>query len=197
MATVDPDMELSWDQMPDPVIWVEKAPAEAFEHISAIDTSDEAMEAYLGKGSGMKLKSFGHDTTGTGVHFLLTRKGTTVHTDKAYTRYSHQLVLRNDGNRLRGLPRYDSENPEDWHLPITPGVMYCLDTHSPHQGLHDPRIGTKAGLKAVLAVDRDEILSQEEAWDLIRPVLLAQRQFQDLEDPSITTNRLTSPRWKA
>jgi len=196
MASVDPDMELAWDQVIDPMLWVAPAPAEALEHIAKIDTSDAAMEPWIGPGASMKLKSFGHDVTGTGVHFLLTRKGTTVHTDKAYTRFSHQLVLRNDGNRIRGLPRYDSENPNDWHPPIVPGMMYCLDTHSPHQGIGDPRIAPKPGSKAVLAVDRDQPLELEEAWALIRPVLIAHQQFQDLGDPEAVRSKTTAPRWK-
>jgi hypothetical protein len=160
MTGVKPDAVLAEGQAEIPVLWTVRAP-----DFPAVDCSDEVLGRYLGPGRGIKLKSFGHDAEG--VHFLLTRAGTPLHRDPAYARYSHQLVLRNDGNRLGGLPRYDG--PETWHPPLWPGIMYALDTHSPHQGRPDPRMTPPpVVLKAVVAVDRDRLLTPAEAWELVR-----------------------------
>lgn len=156
------------------------------------DCSNSVMERYLGATNDMKIKSFGHD--GDGVHFLLTRAGTTLHYDATFARYSHQLVIRNDGNRLRGLPAYDTE--DQWHPPLLPGVMYALDTHSPHQGLPDPRMGKPARgvrlMKAVIAVDRDELLTPEQAWPLLARYLTV--QLADVPQPDVTLTH--APRWR-
>lgn len=141
------------------------------------DTSDWAMRQVLGDGNARALKSFGHDSDG--VHYLLLRGGTGLHTDTAYTRYTHQLVLRNDGTRIRGLAVNDG--PETWPPPMYPGVMYCLDTHSPHIGCLDPRMSPppRGFMKAVIAVDRDQPLDPDEAFGLLARYLA--RQFSDFE----------------
>lgn len=148
-----------------PVRWLVRTSAQ----ITA-DCSDAALARFLPPGRSRKLKSVGHDADG--VHLLITRAGTPLHTDTAYARYSHQLVLRNDGNRVRGT------DDTGWHPPMVPGVMYALDTHSPHQGLPDPRMISphRAGagpaiVKVVIAVDRDELLSPDDAWPLLRRML--------------------------
>lgn len=193
MGTVPNDYQLEGDQRENPVVWTAHAPQDALGLIRLLDLTDDAMQRYLGRGKSMKLKSFGHDAHG--VHFLLTRAGTTVHRDQAFTRYSHQLILRNDGNRLRGLPRYDPDDPADWHEPLRPGVMYALDTHSPHQGLADPRFANRgAGMKAVLAVDRDTVLEPDEAYALFEPWLKRGVQFVQAEDPAVVAARPSSPR---
>ena len=150
-----------------PVLWLVRVRAA----IVTGDYSDEALARFLPPGRGIKLRSFGHDEDG--VHWLLTRAGTPLHYDPAYARYSHQLVLRNDGNRLRGLPRYDDR--ADWHPPLWPGTMYALDTHSPHHGVPDPRMDPPpVVLKLCIAVDRDEPLSPAEAWPLLSRYLAAE-----------------------
>jgi len=194
MGTVDPDLVLRPDQRSDPMLWTVPMPAKYRPLIEAIDTSTPSMERFVGPGRGMSLKSFGH--TPSGVHFLLTRAGTTVHVDPAYTRYSHQLILRNDGNRIRGLPRYDSSDSSKWHSPLVPGTLYALDTHSPHQGLHDPRISPAAGLKAVIAVDRDQPLDPDEVWELFRPWVVSGIQFADVAQPGDVLASVSAPRWR-
>ena len=163
MVSVRPDAALSAGQSAMPVLWqVQTAEVPA-------DYPDAELAPLLPRGRGIALRSFGHDADG--VHWLLTRAGTPLHRDPAYARYSHQLVLRNDGNRLRGLPRYDDR--ASWHPPFVPGAMYALDTHSPHQGLRDPRMRpTGVVIKLVIAVDRDELLTPAEAWPLLRRLLL-------------------------
>jgi hypothetical protein len=165
MAPIRPDAALTGDWTAMPVLW-----QTGTKRLPAGDYSNEALARFLPPGRGIKLRSFGHDDEG--VHWLLTRAGTPLHHDPAYARYSHQLVLRNDGNRLRGLPRYDG--PEYWHPPLMPGTMYALDTHSPHQGTRDPRMSPPpVVLKLVIAVDRDELLTPAQAYPLLSRLLEA------------------------
>jgi hypothetical protein len=173
MPVIEDNYILGGAERDQPLLWQVTVPVAAH-HL--VDTCDEAMHAVLGPGTARALKSFGHNDKG--VHYLLLRGGTGVHTDTAYTRYTMQLVLRNDGTRIRGLPRLDGP-PESWHPPMAPGVMYCLDTHSPHQGCPDPRMNPPARgyMKAVIAVDRDNPLDPEDAWLLLSGYLL--RQFAD------------------
>jgi len=184
MSAVSPEYELQPEDRPNPVVWYRRTRLTGH----AVDVSDEVMRAHFGDGKGKKIKSFGHDPGG--VHFLLTRDGTIVHTDKAYTRFTHQLVLRNDGNRLRGLARYDG-GEHTWHPPLVVGSMYCLDTHSPHQGLKDPRMnpGPPPIYKAVIAVDRDAPLPPSDAWLLLQRLLTDQLSDWDTTDRPIRPSR--------
>jgi hypothetical protein len=192
MPTLPIDYELKADQLDDPILWIVTISESARSLIDEIDLSDAAMERYLGGGGSMKLKSFGHDSDG--IHFLLTRKGTAVHTDPAYARYSHQLVLRNDGNRLRGLPRLD-HGPDHYPM-LVPGTMYCLDTHSPHQGTEDPRFTKRpgqagCGMKAVIAIDRNEALDPGDVWPLFKPWL-----GRDFHEVGFDPKMHAAPKWK-
>jgi hypothetical protein len=174
MPPVPPDAELKPGQHPMPVLWfVSAQPLWQAADITSqqLVPPDAEVERFLPPGKSRKLRSFGHDEEG--VHWLLTRGGTILHTDPAYARYSHQLILRNDGNRLRGL-----RDEEPWHPPMVPGTFYALDTHSPHQGTPDTRLLSPhmagAGppiLKLVIAVDRDELLPPERAWSLLSRLL--------------------------
>ncbi len=174
MPTVSEDHQITGDERACPLLWL-VSPVQAGAPGIATISDDEAMHYALGGGNARALKSFGHDSDG--VHYLLLRGGTGLHTDTAYTRYTHQLVLRNDGTRIRGLAAHD----DDWHPPMYPGTMYCLDTWSPHIGCPDPRMNPpRTGfMKAVIAVDRDEPLNPTEAWRLL--ARYATRQFTDFE----------------
>ena len=119
---------------------------------------DELVPAF-GPGRSRKLKSWGHDEHG--VHWLVTRNGTELHTDPTYLRYTHHLVYRNDGFRIRGLS-------DDLHPPMVPGAMYCLDTHSPHEVVPDERLEGEHLYKVQLAVDREDPLSPPGAYKLFR-----------------------------
>jgi hypothetical protein len=167
MPTISEDHQLTPGEAAAPVLWTVTVKGL---RAGLVDVSDAAMHAVLGGGSARALKSFGHDRDG--VHFLLLRGGTGLHTDTAYTRFTHQLVLRNDGTRIRGLARNDGP-PETWHPPMVPGMMYCLDTWSPHVGCPDPRMEPPARgyMKAVIAVDRDAPLDTLEAWSLLQRYL--------------------------
>lgn len=152
-----------------------------------VTVGDEELAPFLPPGNSRCLRSFGHNEDGT--HLLITRGGTNLHTDKAYLRYTHQYVLRNDGTRIRGLI---DEAQAYWHPPMTPGTLYCLDTHSPHQGLPDPRLGRprSTSVKVVLAVDRSHPLEPHHALQLLRK--LWHVQLADL----LSTVGPRPPRWK-
>jgi hypothetical protein len=167
MPVIAEDHQLRAHEVIQPVLWLVRLPG--WPGGCATDVSDEAMRAVLGGGTARALKSFGHDEDG--VHYLLLRGGTGLHTDTAYTRYTHQLVLRNDGTRIRGLARFDQ--PGQRHPPMTPGVMYCLDTHSPHIGCPDERMTPppRGYMKAVIAVDRAEPLAPGPAFALLERFL--------------------------
>jgi hypothetical protein len=183
MAPIRPDAELSADWAAMPVLWLVSVPSWPLGFRPPPPT-DEALAAYMPPGRKRTLRSFGHDADG--VHWLITRGGTPLHHDPAYARYSHQLVLRNDGNRLRGLPRYDHRL--NWHPPLRPGTMYALDTHSPHQGLPDERMDPPPVVtKLVIAVDRDELLTPEQAWALLRRLV-------DAELPATGQTTFAAPR---
>lgn len=193
MTTTPADYVMRPDDRTMPLLWV--APARRIDRRAnqtlmrqgLPDCSDQTIGLLGVTGKGRLVRSWGHDDQG--VHWLLTRGGTPVHTDRAYLRYTHQMVLRNDGTRIRGHPRYDPEDTRDWPPPLTVGTLYCLDTHSPHQGITDPRLPQEPSrVKVVIAVDRDEPLRPEEAYPLLHGYL-----HRQLTDDPMTTR---PPRWK-
>jgi hypothetical protein len=150
MPVIKPDeYELSGDQRAFPLVWVEQFS----EVVPSIDVSDAMLERAFGPGTSRKLKSWGHSGP-VGVHWLATRSGTPMHTDPAYSRYTHHLILRNDGFRLRGL----EDRPDS--IILRPGAFYCLDAHSPHQVVEDKRLSSlrldKPVYKLQVAFDTDE-----------------------------------------
>lgn len=58
-------------------------------------------------------------------HWMRIKKGTPLHTDPLYERYSHHFVLKADDYGLRGHNKVETK--------ITRGTIYVLDVHSPHQ----------------------------------------------------------------
>lgn len=163
MPSVNEDTyELVGDQVAYPILWFMPPPVEL---PNPLDLSDAALEPVFGEGRGRRLKSWAHDENG--VHWLATRSGTALHCDLTYVRYTHHMILRNDGWRIRGLV----DDPDDVP-PMVPGSIYCLDTHSPHQVVRDERLlapGQKPLYKLQVVVDRDAPLDYEEAFDLLWP----------------------------
>lgn len=161
MPLVKADYELGEDEAPWPILWI----APPVPDLEFPDLSNETLELVFGPGKDHRLKSWGHDDDG--VHWLTTRRGAPLHVDHVYTRYTHHLILRNDGWRLRGL---SDDNPE-LYPPMVPGTMYCMDTHSPHGVVADLRMPQPEHprYKVQLVVDRDEPLSPDDAWDLLLP----------------------------
>lgn len=94
---------------------------------------DEETLAAIFPGDGHSLKTWGR-TEGTKVndpHWIGVRKPTPLHIDPAYPRYSHHVVLRCDDLWLWGLDREA--------LPVSRGMFFILDGHSPHQLTGDRR----------------------------------------------------------
>lgn len=146
-----------------PILWFVRLPTALTEHLPNVEDAD--LRPGFGDGYARRLKSWGHDDSGvTSVHWLATRSGTLMHTDIAYLRYTHHLVLRNDGFKIVG----DGTTAD--HPPMLPGSLYCLDTHTKHQVIRDDRITTgRPRYKVQIAVDRDDHLNLEQAWMLLSP----------------------------
>jgi hypothetical protein len=168
MANVPKDHVLLDFQRAGPVVWVsEPRPLPQIP-----DVSDEILTEIFDEKRTRRLKSWAHDETG--AHWLVTRGGLGLHDDIGFTRYTHQLIIRNDGWRLAGMD-------EQLDLPpLLTGVMDCLDTWSPHKVVRDERFPDykKALYKCMLVVDRDEPLTEDEVWALLSP---------RLSDPSCAT----------
>jgi hypothetical protein len=166
VPTIAPDHELTDGQLAVPILWLVTAPLPR-----VVDVSDDVLDrAFGGGGRGQKLRSWGHSGD-HGAHWLATRSGTALHTDTAYSRYTHHLILRNDGWRIRGMS-------DDLHPPMVPGAMYCLDTHSPHRVVPDQRVGVASEggrplYKVQVAVDTDDPLDPPTAWQWLTRKLVA------------------------
>lgn len=162
MPTLKPGTPLAEDQMAFPIVWFWKLNGALIDRIPLV--ADAGLELALGPGRARAIKSWGHDADG--VHWLVTRSGTGYHTDPAYARYTHHLIIRNDCWRIRGFN-------DDLHPSMLPGAVYCLDTHSPHQVVVDERIEANraavTGYKVQVAVDRHHALEPEEVEALLVP----------------------------
>lgn len=161
MTALRRDTPLQPGQRAMPIVWM-------LEHVVDPSRVPEASTETLdracgGSGTSRRIRSWGHDANG--VHWLLTRGGTGLHDDRAYRRFTHHLLLRNDGFRIRGL------DDEEWHPPMTPGCLYCLDTHSPHEVVRDDRLPQTGPYKAQIAVDDEEVIQPAFVVPLIIPWL--------------------------
>lgn len=155
MVNIADDYVLKPGERPVPIVWM----TAAVELPRIPDVSDVVLNEVFGPGRSRKIKSWGHNNVG--AHWLVTRGGTLFHNDLTYSRYTHHLLLRNDGWRIRGM----ADESSRWHPPMVTGVVYCLDTHSPHQVIWDERLDkTGVGYKAQIAVDRDEPMNPADAW---------------------------------
>lgn len=118
-------IELKEGQRPDPVVFsTYVALPEGF-----IYPTDEMLSTIFTTGS-TQIRTWGRTpkTKAMDPHWIGLRGGTGLHTDPAYPRYSHHLKIRVDeGFSVQGL----SKQP----FPLTRGLFYILDAHSPHQVL--------------------------------------------------------------
>jgi hypothetical protein len=174
MGSVPRDYQLSDEQRAAPIVWAQEwIHAEPGLRLPEFD--DATMERIFGPATqgGQKIRSWGHDDHG--VHWLSTRRGTVMHTDPAYNRYTHHLIVRNDGFGIQGI------NRQLEHPPMTVGLLYCLDAFSPHQVVRDPRLSANRPIyKVQLAVDRSVVLSPEEVARLMGPWLLTHHHAGDV-----------------
>ena len=111
------------------------------------------------KADGYKLQTWGRAITEKGKvklendpHWIAVRKGTPLHYDPAYPRYSHHLKVRvDDGIGVRGLDKRETV--------LERGVFYILDTHSPHQVFHKNK---QAIWNVAVSIDSSVILEPDE-----------------------------------
>ncbi|NBQ17948.1 hypothetical protein EBU24_06550 [bacterium] len=117
------DITLRADQLPNPIIEhsIELLPS------NLINPSVEDLKKVFNTGK-QSLKTWGRTSgviNGTEPHWIGVFKQTPLHTDPAYPRYTHHLILKADAFVLRGHNKIE--------LPIFRGTYILLDTHSPHQ----------------------------------------------------------------
>lgn len=123
MANVTWDMTLSADQRGQPVL--------RHRQLALPDTIGrfpEMLETMF-PSTKHSLKTWGR-TPGADLamdpHWIGVRSGGPLHTDKAYPRFTHQIVVNADpGFVVRGLHKIG--------VPVQRGTFFVLDTHSPHQ----------------------------------------------------------------
>ena len=122
MAGFKWDAPLSADQRPNPVMRSQMVALPG-----TLGRYPEMLETMF-PSSNHSLKTWGR-TTGVvdrDPHWIGVRKGTPLHTDKAYPRVTHQIMVNVDpGFVLRGVDKVE--------LPLRRGLYFVLDTHSPHQ----------------------------------------------------------------
>lgn len=148
-----------------PVVW----------HVT-VDVSDlfepseaDCIEAFR-RLNGKRLQTWGraHDAGGKTIlyddpHWIAVNKGTSLHTDPKFPRYTHQLKLRVDDHiYCRGVGD---------HAPVRlyRGMLYCLDTHSPHQIFMDrPKGYNGPGWNVSASLDSREPWLPSEVWPILK-----------------------------
>lgn len=154
------DRPLADGQTAHPVLWRELVR----ETWLSSSTVSLILSGAFGRGRGRSLKTWERDKVAPdGPHWIGVRGGTPLHTDPRYPRYTHQWVIHNGGWFVGGV---GCEVDDD---PFVPGTFFCLDTHSPHILVPDPRIGAGSFYLAV-SVDSPTRLDRE-------AVLPAMREF--------------------
>ena len=154
MADVSWGYKLKEGQIENPAVFAAKIDLPDFIKIP----TDEQLETIF-ETKGYKLQTWGRtkDSKGKEVrtndpHWIGVRKGTPLHTDFAYPRYSHHLKIRvDDGIIVRGLNKMELE--------LERGIFYILDTHSPHQVLHKKK---SAIWNVAVSIDSHEMLDPRE-----------------------------------
>lgn len=140
MADVSWKAPLKPDQSVNPILnhQMVDLPADIFvptdEQLTVIFDPDKHSLKTWGRAPGVK--------NGTEPHWIGVCKQTPLHTDRAYPRYTHHLMLRVDNFILRGVDLTE--------LPLVRGLFFTLDTHSPHQLLAKDKLA-----KWYLAVSMD------------------------------------------
>lgn len=151
----DWDAELEPHMRPNPVVHYEVVdfPDDVPEY-----GPDDILKIFRTEGANLKTWNRAVDRKGNTVlkndpHWLCVRRGTPLHTDPKYPRYSHQLKLYvGEGVISRG---YNKEAVD-----LKRGVFYILDTHSPHQVYHTKR-GREHDWNLSVSIDHSIVLPVE------------------------------------
>jgi len=154
---VPSDYVLQTWQQADPILWRNTVPVPDGGLISAKACIRLCFEIF-GPGKGKRLQTWARDPNDpNGPHWIGVRHGIGMHTDPRFPRFTHQLIVFNDGWGVTGFNRQLGE-------PLAVGTLYCVDTHSPHQVIPDPRLGR--GLYYLAAsMDAKTMLNPEVAGD--------------------------------
>jgi hypothetical protein len=122
MANYPRNRPLGPDQLPNPIL--ERVQV-GFPHGFPFPAADDLHKVFPGNAHSLKTwgRTDGH--WGVAPHWIGLSHGTDLHTDKAYPRYTHHLLVIVDPFVLRGL-----DNEE---CPLQRGTYVVVDTHSPHQ----------------------------------------------------------------
>lgn len=147
-----------------PILWTSQ-----WDHLSSVPLPDvtaaDVQSVFGDDGTGKRLQTFGHMNgnyrDGRDPHLIAIRSGYGMHHDPGFVRYTHHVVLLNEGFHVNGLSGFIGE-------PMGFGAMYAIDSHSPHQVIPDPRLGD-GRLKIQLAVDADSPLGPVEVVQKLEP----------------------------
>lgn len=121
-------MNVSWDaplkrgQLRNPVIYgtVIDLPPDIPEY-----GEEDLKQVFRSKKQSLKTWGRSESSPRTEPHWIGVHKGTPLHTDPAYPRYTHHLMLAVDDYVLRGVDLVETK--------LVRGLFYIVDTHSPHQ----------------------------------------------------------------
>lgn len=131
-------MDVKWEtplkewQRSNPVVYAARLDLDALG--VAMPTEEDLLKMFPTKSYRLQTWNRSKDGNGKTIlvddpHWLAVRRGTPLHTDPKYPRYSYQLKVRVDsGIFVRG---HDKEE-----MQLHRGTFYVLDTHSPHQVFH-------------------------------------------------------------
>lgn len=171
--------QLGPHQSPRPILWQHRW--EDFSDLELPEITNEDMHVIQGDGTAQRVFTYGHakgnKRDGTDPHFITTRTSYQLHTDTGFVRFTHQVVLRNDGFLVGGLAvaaaLQDAAAGGKLTLPVAQpvGSMYCLDTHSPHGVFRDDRLPQAGIYKLQAVVDADHPLTPEQVVKALTPLL--------------------------
>lgn len=133
---IKPGYSLKPDQRADPVVWYYSGDYRDRGQLATIPRGAilVMLAARMGDGRSKRLTTWGRSVDDPdGPHWIGVRSGTTLHTDPRYPRYTHQLVVFNQGWNIAGLDMRPSS------VGLGVGDLFCCDTHSPHILLRDGR----------------------------------------------------------
>jgi len=122
-------------QTADPILWRKSVPVPPGGFLPP-KTCIRMLFELFGAGKSKRLQTFARDESDpNGPHWIGVRLGGLgMHTDPKFPRFTHQLVVYNDGWGVIGLGKRLGE-------PLAAGTLFCCDTHSPHQVIPDGRLG--------------------------------------------------------
>lgn len=162
-----------------PLLWVNRWEDLTQAQLPAVTEAD-CQEIFGDTGTTRRLRTFGHEhgnpRNGRDPHFITIRNGYPMHWDPGFVRFTHHVVLLNQGYAVTGIAGIEAEL-------MTSGAMYCIDSHSPHAVIRDPRLEDEGIYKLQAAVDADQPLDPLAVVQLLTPLLTSSPQ------PHLTVTR--------